>query len=102
MKLISITTFTIRAAFSTSVSQGHTKHTSRTTNLLPIVTKIQRQKSSTKFYNLINQNTEISNNKNTNSYLNFHKKTIPVIAHEEQISWSQNIVLKHKESSSPL
>ena len=25
------------------------------------VTKIQRQKSSTKFYNLINQNTEISN-----------------------------------------
>ena len=40
------------------------------------VTKIQRQKSSTKFYNLINQNTVISN-KNINSYLNLHK-TIPV------------------------
>ena len=51
------------------------------------VTKIQRQKSSTKFYIVINQNTEISN-KDTNSYLNFHK-TIPVITHDEQNSWSQ-------------
>ena len=42
-------------------------------------TKIQRQKSSIKFYNLKNQNTVIRNKiKNINSYLNPHK-TIPVI-----------------------
>ena len=45
------------------------------------------------FCNLINQNTVISNNENTNSYLNLHK-TIPVITVEEQNSWSQNEVLK--------
>ena len=56
------------------------------------VTKIQRQTSSTKFYSVINQNTEISN-KNTNSYLNLYK-TIPVIKLEEQNSWSQDDILK--------
>ena len=54
------------------------------------VTKIQRQKSSSKFYNLTNQNTVISS-KIKKSYLNLHK-TIPVI--KEQNSWSHNEILK--------
>ena len=60
------------------------------------ITKIQRQKSSNKFYNIMNQNqnTEISNQKkNTNSYLSLHK-VIPIIKLEEQNSWSQDDVLK--------
>ena len=51
------------------------------------VAKIERQKSSTKFY-------KNNNKKNNNSYLNLHK-TIPVITVEEQNSWSQNKVLKY-------
>ena len=50
------------------------------------VTKTQREMSSIKFYNLINQNTVISNkDKNINSYLYLHK-SIPVIIVEEQNS----------------
>ena len=56
------------------------------------VTKIQRLKSSSKFYNLINQNNYLQNI-NINDYLNLHK-TILVITIEEQNSWSYNEILK--------
>ena len=57
------------------------------------VTKIQRQKSSTKFYNLIdlNQNTEISNKIKLQILLEFSQKTIPVIVHNKQNSWHSQL-----------
>ena len=47
------------------------------------ITKTQRQKSSTKFYNSINQNTVIGNNIKKCKFLLESKKIIPKITNEE-------------------